>query len=327
MDIVVGEESSSLVNCVFVAIGTEASLVDDHVGDVLGVLDRGARVVHLLVAFALLRVETELDLVNTVREAKHREVSSLDHRDDFIELAVFLVSLIVSGHRHEVSHLLSPDEVVKDDTLVHLVVEGDLVQGFLEVVANKLIVSERFLWQEIQVLLERLTDQVALKTLEESLLGGLGSEHGEHSPGDADDWEVGLILQVVVASPLDRTPNCLQVLLIFVALFCITWDVETVDVLELLLEGLLVESVVDRDDTGAGSLQEIGVRALKEALEGETEVVVPLFGERLREDTEDGLVGLGSDVVARIEKDRLALVAAKMVCSVTLYKNVRKIRD
>jgi len=129
------------------------------------------------------------------------------------------------------SELLGTDEVFKDDAFVHLVVEGDFIEGLLKLKTDHLVVGEGFLWQEEQVLLQRLTNQVAFNFFEKGFLGGLRAEHGKHSPGNANNGEVGVLLQVVVTRPLHNSSHGLQVLLILVALFAISWDVETVDAL------------------------------------------------------------------------------------------------
>ena len=49
------------------------------VRDVLRMLDRSTRVVHSLVAFAWRCMESELDLVETIRETEDREVGALNH--------------------------------------------------------------------------------------------------------------------------------------------------------------------------------------------------------------------------------------------------------
>jgi len=72
------------------------------------------------------------------------------------------------------------------------------------------------------------------------------------------------------------------------------------------------------NDSGAGSLQEFSVRALKEAREGLVEVSVPGFREGLCQHSKDGLVGLGPDVVASVEHHWFALMAAQVMGSMAL---------
>lgn len=268
-------------------------------------------------------VESELNLVDTVGEAEKGEVGSLHHGDNLVQLALLLGSLIEGSNRHEMSELLSLKEVFKDDTFVHLVVKGDVVESLLKLETDHLVVSESFLWQEIQVLLKSLSDQVALDSLEEGFLSGLGAEHGKHSPGDANDGEVGILLHVVVTRPLHDSLYRLQVLLILVALFAITWDVETVDALKFLDESLWVGVEVDRNDAGASRLKEISMGALKETLKALVEVSVPGIGKGLRQHSENGLVRLGSHVVTGVQHDGFAFMAAEVMGSVALISEFR----
>ena len=133
------------------------------------------------------------------------------------------------------SELLGRHEVFERDALVHLMVERDLVKGLLEFETDHFVVEECLLWQEMQVLLKRLSNQMVLKATKEGKLCGLGFQHGEHTPGDSHDWEVRIVLEVVVAGPAHNPSNTRQVLLVFVALLSITWDVNTVEACKLQL--------------------------------------------------------------------------------------------
>ena len=79
-----------------------------------------------------------------------------------------------------------------------------------------------------------------------------------------------------------------------------------------------VHSVVDGHDSGAGSLQEIGVRGFKEAVicRRLVELLIPALRQRLRQDTKDGLIGLRANVMPSINQDWLTHVAAQMPRSV-----------
>lgn len=96
------------------------------------------------------------------------------------------------------SELLRSEEIFQIDALVHLMVESDFIESFLEVPAQKLVIDERFLGQEMQVLLERLSDKVWAERLEQAILGGLALEKGKHAPRDANDWEMFVVFTVVL---------------------------------------------------------------------------------------------------------------------------------
>ena len=105
-------------------------------------------------------MESELHLVQSVREAKDGEVGALDHGDSFITLAIILLTLIVGGDGDEMSQLLSSQEILQKNALVHLMVERDFIESLLEVPSEQFVVNERLLGQEMQVLLEWFTDKV-----------------------------------------------------------------------------------------------------------------------------------------------------------------------
>ena len=68
--------------------------------------------------------------------------------------------MIVGGDWDEMSELLRGKEIFQKDALVHLMVEGDFIESLLEVPSEQFVVNERLLGQEMQVLLEWLTDKV-----------------------------------------------------------------------------------------------------------------------------------------------------------------------
>ena len=88
-------------------------------------------------------MEPKLDLINSVRESEDREVSTLNRRDNLVALLSTL-TLIVGGDGDEVAQLLGRAEVVKCDTLVHLVVKLNLVKSLLEIPSVQFIVDESF---------------------------------------------------------------------------------------------------------------------------------------------------------------------------------------
>ena len=195
------------------------------------------------------------------------------------------------------SELLGGDKVCESDALVHLVEESDFVKGLLQVPTIVLVIHERLTGQQVQVLLEGLSDKLALESLEEAHLCGLGLEQGKHAPGDTDDWEVLRLIQVVLTGPHHDLTHFRNVLLVFEALLGVAWNVDTIEIGEFFLQLLLRLHVVNRDDACASCLEEVGVRGLEEALVLRWELAFPLLGEWLCKHTEDGLVGLGTHVV------------------------------
>lgn len=144
----------------------------------LCVLDRRSRLIDTLVGLVFLGVEAELDLVDAVAEAEDREVCTFDCGDSFTKLAIFLLSLIVCGDRNELSELLSCFEVFKSNSFIHLMVESDLVQGLFQFPAAQTIVDEGLFGQEMQVLLKRLANKVAVEATEDGFLLGLALQQG-----------------------------------------------------------------------------------------------------------------------------------------------------
>ena len=90
--------------------------------------------------------------------------------------------MIVGGDWDEMSELLRGKEIFQKDALVHLMVEGDFIESLLEVPSEQFVVNERLLGQEMQVLLEWLSDEVLTQWLEETLLRSLALHEREHSP-------------------------------------------------------------------------------------------------------------------------------------------------
>ena len=116
-------------------------------------LDRLTRVVNVLVALARCRMETKLHLINTIGESKEWEVSSLDSRDELFTLAVVLCSLVERGDCDEVSELLGCSKLAQLDSFVHFVIEGHIIESFLEIHSMDLVIDECLLGREEQVLL------------------------------------------------------------------------------------------------------------------------------------------------------------------------------
>ena len=132
---------------------------------------------------------------------------------------------------------------------------------------------------------------------------------------------MSIILRVVLSGPVHDAGNLSQVSIIFIRLLRVTWDVNSVNALELLHELLFRQVKVNRDDTGASGLEEVGVRALEETGVGSLQVVVPLIREGLSKHTNDRLVGLSAYVMTSVNKNWLALVTAKMSSSMATYNS------
>ena len=120
-----------------------------------------------------------------------------------------------------------------------------------------------------------------------------------------------VIIFVVLSGPVHDALYLSQVLFVGEAAFGVAWDVDAGDALELSIQHGHVHSEINWHDPGAGRLKEVGVRRLKEAVMKRL-VDVPLGGQWLRQDTNDRLVVLGSNVVARVHHDWLSLVAAQV---------------
>jgi len=118
----------------------------------------------------------------------------------------------------------------------------------------------------MQVLLEWLANQVTVKATEDGFLLGLALQQGQHAPGDTHDREVERFVQVLLRAKRQNVAHCIQVLIILVAVFAVTWDVNSVDVAQLSQKLLSLLSVINWDDSSTTSLKEISVGCFKEAL-------------------------------------------------------------
>ena len=236
LHVVVREQFGRLIVGPLVAVRAQPRLVHDMIRNVLGVLDRGPRVVDSLVALAWRRMEPELHFIEAVREAEEGEVGTFDRGDGLVALAIILLALIVGCDRDEMSELLCGQKVLQQNALIHLMVESDLVEGLLEVPSQQLVINERLLRQEMQVLLEWFSYEVLAQRLEYTHLRGLGLEEGEHAPGDTDNREVLVFITVMLSRPLQDLMHLGQVLPVFEALFSVSGDVDSRDAREFSME-------------------------------------------------------------------------------------------
>lgn len=168
--------------------------------------------------------------------------------------------------------------------------------------------------------MQGFTDLVISQRCEEIVVLDLTVEHGEVSIRDTDDWEVFLVilLVVMISSPVDGREHRVQEVLILKVDAGITWDIQAIELLKLLLESLRAHVVVKVDHTGTGSLQKVHMTGLKEGGGSELQVFPPLVRDGLRQYAEDRLVRDSSSVVASLQDDGLALVTAQMVKSMAL---------
>lgn len=108
-------------------------------------------------------METELHFVEAVGEAEDGEVRAFNHRHYLVALTIIALTLIVSGDRNEVPQLLGCQHILQKDALIHLVIESDLVKCLFQLPAKHFIVNKCLFRQEMQVLLEGLTDELLLQ--------------------------------------------------------------------------------------------------------------------------------------------------------------------
>ena len=169
--------------------------------------------------------------------------------------------MVESGHGHKVSKLLRRREVTQCDAFVHLMVESDIVKSLFEVPADQFIIDESFPRQEIEILLEALTNKVALKASEELSLAllQLALKQGEHAPRYSSEWVVLVIFKVLVRCECHDGLDHIQVLLVLKALLGITRNVDATETVKLLQKFLFTHSVIDRNNTSTASLEEISM--------------------------------------------------------------------
>lgn len=82
----------------------------------------------------------------------------------------------------------------------------------------------------MQVLLEGFGHEMALEALEEWLLRSLTFQKREHAPRDTHNWEMLLLVQVLVRAKSKHASHSVQVLFIFVAFSAVAGDIDTINV-------------------------------------------------------------------------------------------------
>ena len=105
--------------------------------------------VYLGLSLSIHGVESELFLVNTVRESEEWEVCALNHANNFICTRIELASFVIGCNWHQMSQLLVGHEGSEGDTKVDLVVEGDVVEETFEVASKDLIIGVSVSWDKI----------------------------------------------------------------------------------------------------------------------------------------------------------------------------------
>ena len=128
-----------------------------------------------------------------------------------------------------------------------------------------------------------------------------------------------LLIIIVVTGPVNYTVDSVHIVWIIKDCLCVPWNIESVKLFQHLLEGKWLNSVVDGDDAGTCSLQEVHMTGFDEGGDAEFEVSSPLVGDWLGQYTEDWLVGLVSCVVAHLVHHWLTFSAAQVILSVTFY--------
>ena len=183
-----------------------------------------------------------------------------------------------------------------------------------------LVIQESLSWNKIEILLERLTNLVGPQLHKEVIIVGLAVHHGQHAVGDSHDGEVlvGLVLVVVLASPLHDHLDRSHPVLVMVATPQVAWDVEAIQAVELGDQGSWVHPVVDWHNTRTCSHEVVGMTGLKEGACTKLDFSPPLTGDWLSEHSEDRLVCAGACVMTRVVDDWLALVTTDMVQAVAI---------
>ena len=91
-------------------------------------------------------------------------------------MTIITLPLVVGGDGNEVPQLLGCQHILQKDALIHLVIESDLVKCLFQLPTKHLIVNKCLTWQEMQVLLEGLADELLWQVLEEGQLRGLAAQ-------------------------------------------------------------------------------------------------------------------------------------------------------
>lgn len=86
-------------------------------------------------------------------------------------------------------------------------------------------------------------------------------EQAKVAIGDTDNWEVlvDLLLVVMDTSPAHDSVDSVSEVWIVEGILGVSWDVESIELLEQLLKSEWVKSVVNRHDSSSCSLKEVNV--------------------------------------------------------------------
>lgn len=135
------------------------------------------------------------------------------------------------------------------------------------------------------------------------------------------------LLHVVLLRPVQGEFHRVDELLVVECVFGVTRYIETVQLCQQFHELLVIHPVIDRDHAGTTGLQILSMRCLEESspfIIIDRFIPQPHLRDRLREDSEDRVVGLRSEVVTSLQKDRLCIVAAHVMGSSAICNvNVR----
>jgi len=175
-----------------VPVPTEACLINEEVGNLLGVQDGFPRLVDEALALV---VEGELDLIYAVGDAEPRVHNAL-HDGHHLVVRRLLVGVVKGGHRHEdlTERLLPEHEVFHGEAEGQVAVEGHLVEDAVQLLLRVLIEDVGVLWLVSQVQLQMAS---WLHTLQLLIIIHLTFNHRKHSVANTHNREM-LIMHLVM---------------------------------------------------------------------------------------------------------------------------------
>lgn len=91
------------------------------------------------------------------------------------------------------------------------------------------VVNKGVLWQEVQILLERFVYHIRWKLTHLSSVIQLRLNHRSVAVAHSHHWEMGFVLCIVTLCPFEHGSNFLLVFSIDIRLFCVSWNVYTIN--------------------------------------------------------------------------------------------------
>jgi len=183
-----------------IVVGAQSGFVDQEVGDVLRMVDRRAGVVDLLLTLAIHSVESKLNFVEAVTEAKQRKGGSFSGANNFI-LSLCLFTLVEGSYGYKVLERFQSHEVVKSNAHIHFIIEGNLVKSLFKIGSVHFIVHKCLLGHEVQVLLECLANHLAFKCREFGFVTKLTLQKRKEAVRNTNHREVLALVHVVLLHP------------------------------------------------------------------------------------------------------------------------------